>query len=168
LNEAGVKPEDVWLQSFNLDDVLYWVDNMPAYGEQAVYLDSIDPTANPPISRLTPDGLTALAAAGVRIFAPPMWALLDVDLAGRVVPSQYAEDIKSAGLDIITWTFERSDLRHGASKAGWYYQFDPEGKAIRKDSDMYEALDVLARRVKILGSFQTGRRPSPTMRTAWA
>jgi glycerophosphoryl diester phosphodiesterase len=153
LKEAGVKPKDVWLQSFNLDDVVYWIDNTPAFGKQAVYLDSIDPTANPPVPRLTPDELEALTTAGVRIFAPPMWALLDVDAAGRVVPSQYAEDIKSAGLDIITWTFERSDLRQGASKAGWYYLFDPEGKAIRKDSDMYKALDVLARQVKILGIF---------------
>lgn len=153
LIEAGVEPKDVWLQSFNLDDVIYWIDNTPAFGEQAVYLDSIDPTANPPISRLTPDQLKALTAAGVRIFAPPMWALLDVDIVGRVVPSPYAKDIKSAGLDIITWTFERSDLREGASKAGWYYQFDPKGKAIRKDSDMYNALDVLARQVNILGIF---------------
>ena len=41
----------------------------------------------------------------------------------------------------------------GASKAGFYYQFDPQGKAIKKDSDMYKALDVLARKVGILGIF---------------
>lgn len=33
------------------------------------------------------------------------------------------------------------------------YLFDPEGKAIKKDSDMYKALHVLARDVKILGIF---------------
>jgi glycerophosphoryl diester phosphodiesterase len=70
-----------------------------------------------------------------------------------VVPSEYAVDIKKAGLDIIAWTFERADLRQGASKAGWYYLFDPQGKAIKKDSDMYKALDVLARQVGILGIF---------------
>ena len=47
----------------------------------------------------------------------------------------------------------RPDLRQGASKAGWYYLFDPQGKAIKKDSDMYKALDVLARQVGILGIF---------------
>ncbi len=52
-----------------------------------------------------------------------------------------------------TWTFERSDLRQGASKAGFYYAFDPEGRAIAKDSDMYKALDVLAKRVGVLGIF---------------
>jgi glycerophosphoryl diester phosphodiesterase len=82
-----------------------------------------------------------------------MWALLAVDGNGNVVRSQYALDIKHAGLDIITWTFERADLRKGAAKAGWYYQFDPTSEAIRKDGDMYEALDVLARKVGVLGVF---------------
>jgi glycerophosphoryl diester phosphodiesterase len=42
------------------------------------------------------------------------------------------------GLDIITWTLERSDLRQGAANAGFYYLFGSEGKAIKKDSDMYK------------------------------
>jgi glycerophosphoryl diester phosphodiesterase len=150
---AGANPEDVWAQSFNKDDVLYWIKHDPAFGKQAVYLDSIDPTVNPPIPRLTFNELEQLKQQGVQIIAPPMWALLAVNAANEVVPSDYAKDIKKAGLDIITWTFERADLRQGASKAGWYYMFDPEGKAIRKDSDMYLALDVLARKVGILGMF---------------
>jgi len=148
-----VKPKDAWIQSFNLEDILYWIQHEPAFAKQAVYLDSIDPTANPPIPRLLPDQLGELKKQGVRIFAPPMWALLAVNDAGEVVPSDYALDIRKAGLDIITWTFERADLRQGAAKAGWYYQFDPQGRAIKKDSDMYKALDVLAREVKILGIF---------------
>ncbi|MCB1770498.1 MAG: glycerophosphodiester phosphodiesterase [Candidatus Competibacteraceae bacterium] len=153
LKAAGVDPKHAWVQSFNLDDILYWIKNEPEFGQQAVYLDSIDPTANPPIPRLTVDELGRLKQQGVQVFAPPMWALLDVNDTGEVIPSQYALDIKRAGLKIITWTFERSDLRNGAAKAGWYYLFDSEGKAIRKDSDMYKALDVLARKVKIEGIF---------------
>ena len=153
LKAGRVKPKDAWVQSFNKDDILYWVKHEPAFGKQAVYLDSIDPTVTPPIPRLSFDALKELKEQGVRIFAPPMWALLAVNDAGEVVPSDYAMDIKKAGLDIITWTFERADLRQGAAKAGWYYQFDPEGKAIKKDSDMYKALDALARKVKILGIF---------------
>ncbi|MEZ5399903.1 MAG: glycerophosphodiester phosphodiesterase family protein [Bryobacteraceae bacterium] len=149
---AGVDPKDVWAQSFNLDDVLYWVRNEPDFGKQAVYLDSIDPTANPPIPRLTVAELADIKAKGVRIIAPPMWALLAVD-NDAVVPSQYAKDIKAAGLEIITWTFERADLRAGAATAGWYYQFDPKGEAVKTDSDMFKALDVLAQEVKILGIF---------------
>jgi glycerophosphoryl diester phosphodiesterase len=153
LKNAGVAPKRVWAQSFNLDDVLYWIQNEPEFGKQAVYLDSIDPTATPAIPPLTLAELKALKAQGVNIFAPPMWALLAVNDAGEVVPSDYAKDIRKAGLNIITWTFERSDLRNGAAKGGWYYMFDPEGKAIKQDSDMYKALDVLARQVKILGIF---------------
>ena len=82
-----------------------------------------------------------------------MFALLSVNGAGEIVPSQYALDIKAVGLDIITWTFERSDLRHGAGPAGFYYLFDPLGQAVKKDSDMYKALDALAMKVGIRGIF---------------
>src|SRR5262245_5808813 len=57
LKEAGVDPRDVFLQSFNKDDILYWIQNAPAFGRQAVFLDSIDPTANPPVPRLSLDDL---------------------------------------------------------------------------------------------------------------
>ncbi len=149
----GVDPRNVWLQSFDLVDVLYWIKHAPAFGRQAVYLDDVDLKSTPPIPRLTLAQLQDLKANGVRILAPPMPALLDVDIDGNVVPSAYALDIKRAGLEIITWTFERSDLRAGASKAGFYYSFDPTGKAIKNDSDMYKALDVLALRVGVLGIF---------------
>ena len=150
---AGVRPRDVWAQSFNLDDVVHWIKNDPRFGRQAVYLDDIDPTSNPPTPRLTLDELKQLKQQGVKIFAPPIPALLAVNTANQIVPSEYARDIKAAGLDIITWSFERSDLRKGASRGGFYYLFDPLGQAIKKDSDMYKALDVLARQVGILGIF---------------
>jgi glycerophosphoryl diester phosphodiesterase len=150
LKAGEVDPKDTGVQSFNKDDVLYWIKNEPEFGEQAVYLDSIDPTVNPPIPRLSFGELKPLEQEGVKIFAPPMWALLTLNHAGKVIPSGYAIDIKKAGLDIITWTFERADLRQGVSEAG---MFDPQGKAIKKDSDMYEALDVRAHKVRILGIF---------------
>ncbi len=56
----------------------------------------------------------------MKIIAPPMFALLAVNAKGEIVPSQYALDIKGLGFDIITWTFERSDLRRGAEFAGFY------------------------------------------------
>jgi glycerophosphoryl diester phosphodiesterase len=147
--QAGVDPDDVWPQSFNAADVIYWIKNEPRFGRQAVYLDSYDP---PAIPRLTLAQLKQLRANGVRIFAPPIPALLAVQ-NGRIVPSAYAKDIKGVGFDIITWSLERSDLRRGASTAGFYWQFDPQGQAVKKDSDMYKALDVLARQVGILGIF---------------
>lgn len=148
---ARVNPRDVYAQSFNLADVSYWVTHEPAYGRQAVYLDDVDPGAG--IPRLTLAELQDVRRQGVRIFAPPIPALLAVDSNDEVVPSQYANDIKAAGLKIITWSFERSDLRRGAANAGFYYAFDPQGRAIKKDSDMYLALDVLAQDVGILGIF---------------
>jgi glycerophosphoryl diester phosphodiesterase len=153
LRDEGVDPRRVFLQSFNKDDILYWVEHAPEFGRQAVYLDSIDPTATPPVPGLTFDELKELRNLGVRYFAPPMPALLDVDAQDRVVPSAYALDIRNAGFKIITWTFERADLRHGASQAGFYFYFDPQSRAIKTDSDMYKALDVLARKVKIVGIF---------------
>jgi glycerophosphoryl diester phosphodiesterase len=153
LQEEGVDPDDVWLQSFNKNDILYWLAHAPQFGKQAVYLDSIDPTVNPPIPPQNTQALNALYQAGGRYFAPPMFALLALDAQDNVVQSQYALDIKAAGFKIIAWTFERSDLRKGASQAGFYYLFDPQGKAIKKDADMYKALDALAKQVKIKGIF---------------
>jgi glycerophosphoryl diester phosphodiesterase len=149
---AGVKPRDVFAQSFNLADVTYWVTHEPAFGKQAVYLDDVDPSAG--IPRLTAAELNAVRAQGVRIFAPPIPALLAVDASNdRLVPSQYARDIKAAGLRIITWSFERSDLRRGAAFGGFYAAYDPEGRVIKKDSDMYLALDALAQDVEVMGVF---------------
>ncbi|MCW5621512.1 MAG: glycerophosphodiester phosphodiesterase [Burkholderiales bacterium] len=151
--EAGVHPRDVWPQSFNKDDVLYWIQNEPRFGRQAVYLDDVDPTSNPPVPPLTMEELQQLKAQGVKIIAPPIPALLSVTAGGEIIPSDYARMIKGLGFDIITWSFERADLRRGAQFAGFYYYFDPQGSALKKDSDMYKALDVLARQVKIIGIF---------------
>jgi glycerophosphoryl diester phosphodiesterase len=162
LQAAGVKPHDAWPQSFNVNDVLYWIKNT-AYGRQAVFLVDYD-AAKDNILLFDTTGkqlekredqlnfFAELRKAKVRIIAPAMPALLAVN-GGRVVPSQLAKDLKGMGFDIITWTLERSDLRQGASKAGFYYDFDPTGAAIKKDSDIYKALHVLARDVKILGIF---------------
>lgn len=148
---AGVAPDRVFAQSFNLEDVLYWISHEPAFGAQAVYLDDIDPTDTVPDNDLppTPTELQNLAAQGVNIIAPPMWALLDVDAENHIVPSAYAVNAKSAGLDIITWTLERSGLLQ--TGGGWYYQ--SVTPAINNDGDAFAALDVLAQDVGILGIF---------------
>jgi glycerophosphoryl diester phosphodiesterase len=149
---ARVNPQDVFPQSFNKDDILYWIQHEPRFGKQAVYLNDVDPSAKPQVRGLTLDELKNLKAQGVRIIAPPMFALLAVDVYGDIVPSQYARDIKALGFNIITWTLERADMQDGATLTGSYL-FDPLGQAVKKDSDMYKALDVLARNVGILGIF---------------
>ncbi|HEY9199380.1 MAG TPA: glycerophosphodiester phosphodiesterase family protein [Gammaproteobacteria bacterium] len=148
---AGVSPKQVYAQSFDLADMLYWIDHEPAFGKQAVFLDDIDPTDANPDNDVPPTlaELHALAARGVKIIAPPMWALLDVDSDNRIVPSAYALNAKSAGLNIITWTLERSGLLK--TGGGWYYR--SVTPAIDNDGDMLTALDVLAQDVGVLGVF---------------
>jgi glycerophosphoryl diester phosphodiesterase len=164
LHEEGVDPDDAWPQSFNPNDVLYWIART-RYGRQAVFLVDYDAAAGN-ILLFDTNGkqlvnradqlafFAELRKRRVNIVAPAMPALLAVS-GGRVVPSQLARDLKRLGFDIITWTFERSDLRQGslASRAGFYWVFDPAASVIRTDGDMYQALDVLAREVKILGIF---------------
>lgn len=148
---AGIKSRDVYAQSFNLDDVRYWIANEPRFGEQAVYLDGRydDPVFDPnDPATWTPD-MATLAGMGVRIIAPPLWVLVTLDGNGGIVPSAYAIAAKAAGLDIVTWTLERSGpLRDGG---GWYYQSIAE--AVDNDGDALELLHALAKDVGILGIF---------------
>ena len=148
---AGVDPDDVFAQSFNIADVRYWIANEPDFGRQAVYLDGRYRDAGFDHTRpgtWTPS-MDALAAEGVRIIAPPMWMLVGLNADSEIVPSAYARAARAAGLDIITWTIERSGpLRQGG---GWYYQTVRD--AIDNDGDMLTKLDVLARQVKVRGVF---------------
>jgi glycerophosphoryl diester phosphodiesterase len=58
--------------------------------------------------KATLKNMKSLADAGVNIIAPPIYALLTLDSSGAIVPSDYATFAKQAGLDIITWSLERS------------------------------------------------------------
>jgi glycerophosphoryl diester phosphodiesterase len=141
---AGVSPSDVWAQSFNQPDILYWIKNESAFGKQAVFLDD----ANLPNELPSAAELQSYAQQGIKIVAPPTWALVALQ-GNKIVPSQYSMNAKAAGLDIITWTLERSGtLTDGG---GYYYQTITP--IIHKSGDTYELLDVLARNVGILGIF---------------
>jgi glycerophosphoryl diester phosphodiesterase len=148
---GGIPATNVFLQSFNLDDVRYWIANEPKFAEQAIYLDDryargrpIDP-GDP--GTFVP-GMHDLAAMGVRIIGPPMWMLL-VERAGRIVPSAYAEEAVAAGLAVVPWSFERSGQL--ARDGDWFYQ-GIDG-VVDNDGDAYDVLDVLAREVGIAGIF---------------
>jgi glycerophosphoryl diester phosphodiesterase len=150
---AGIPPKDVFAQSFNLDDILYWIKYEPKFGEQAVYLDD----ANTPSELPTLAELQSYAAKGVKIVAPPMWVLLAVDENGQIVPSQYAMNAKDAGLDIITWTLERSGRiveevlpTKGTTSPSFYYQTTLD--ALSNDGDILVTLHALAK-IGILGIF---------------
>ena len=143
---AGVPARDVWAQSFDINDVLYWVKNEPAFGRQAVYLDD----ANGPADVPTLEQLRNYRAQGIRIVAPPLWVLLTADSSGNILPSAYARNAKSAGLDIITWSLERSGILADGNNGSYYQTYD---SAITREGDMFRMLDVLAQDIGVLGVF---------------
>lgn len=143
---AGISPKKVWPQSFNRGDVLYWLGHEPRFGKQAVYLD--ERVDFPGGYDAAVAGMGEVAAQGVNIIAPPMWALVTVE-GGKIVPSSYAKAAKAAGLDIITWTLERS----GPLSTGGGYYYQSVASVTNNDGDVFNLLDVLARKVKVLGVF---------------
>ena len=79
-----------------------------------------------------------------------MFALLDLDLTSAIVPSRAARDAVAAGLEIITWTLERSGILADGNNGFYFQTIDP---AISREGDLMRVLDVLARDVGILGVF---------------
>ncbi|MEM8748981.1 MAG: glycerophosphodiester phosphodiesterase family protein [Pseudomonadota bacterium] len=147
---AGVEPSDVFAQSFNLDDVLYWIKNEPEFGKQAVYLDGsfrIDGWSASDASTWQ-HTMADLKAMGVNTIAPPMWVLITLE-DGKIVPSLYAKRAKEAGLEIVTWTTERSGPLAGGG--GWYYQ--TIAPAIKNDGDVFTVMHALNTQVGIKGLF---------------
>ena len=143
---AGAAPRRVWPQSFSQADVLYWIAREPAFGRQAVYLEAAEKVADLPDAAK----LAGYKAQGINIVAPPIFALLDIDGGGDIVPSRYARDAKAARLEIITWTLERSGILADGNNGFYYQSFD---SAIRREGDMFQVLDVLVKQVGIRGIF---------------
>jgi glycerophosphoryl diester phosphodiesterase len=149
---AGVDASQVFPQSFNLDDVKYWIANAPEFADQAVYLDDRYDLSgfDPQNSATWSPSMDTLAADGVKIIAPPLWMLVTVGDNNAIVPSEYAKAASAAGLKIIAWSLERSGpLSQGGG--GWYYQSIAD--VIDNEGDTFELLDVLAKDVGVMGVF---------------
>lgn len=147
---AGVPASDVWAQSFNLEDVLYWVENEPEFGAQAVYLIEGNTTENwdpmrPETWAHQPEELKSM---GVNYVAPAIWMLLTLE-DGELAPSTYAIKAKEAGLKIIAWSLERSGPLN--SGGGWY--FSTVKDATHSDAMYLEVLDFLTQSVGIDAMF---------------
>jgi glycerophosphoryl diester phosphodiesterase len=149
--QAGVSPKDVFPQSFNLNDVIYWIQNEPEFGKQAIYLDGRyeQKGFNAEQPELLKPTMQELYAKGVRYIAPPIWVLLTTGINGEIIPSAYARAAKEAKLNIITWSLERDGPMNKGG--GWYHQSIKS--AIYTDGQIYEVLDVLAKQVGIKGIF---------------
>jgi glycerophosphoryl diester phosphodiesterase len=145
--EMHIDPRRVFAQSFLYDDIKYFLKYEPRFGKQAVFLDAL--VDEPNGYNLSLARLPSVAKDGVRIVAPPTWVLVKLDANGKIVPSEWALKARSLGLDIITWTLERS----GPLVTGGGYYYQSITPAINNDGDTYAILDVLARKVGILGIF---------------
>ncbi|RDW70565.1 glycerophosphodiester phosphodiesterase family protein [Aspergillus mulundensis] len=148
--QAGINPKRVWPQSFLEDDVIYWVNAEPSFGKQAVYLDPRVDTVAGYVQAV--GDMDKLYKQGVRVLAPPIFALLNGTASGEIVPSSYAQAAKKAGFDLITWSLERSGPLKQAAAEGEYYVLTI-ADVIKGDGDMYRIVDALARKVGVIGIF---------------
>ena len=89
-----------------------------------------------------------LADQGVNYIAPPMWMLVTLE-GDEIVPSPYATAASEAGLNIITWTLERSGPLTGGG--GWYFQSVAD--TIDTDADYFTMLQALHDKVGVVGVF---------------
>ena len=148
---AGIPPGDVFAQSFNLADILYWVKTEPGFAAQAVYLEDryetkgLDPTK----PETWKPSMAELKASGVKILAPPIYLMLALDAERKIVPSEYAKAAKAAGLDLIGWSLERDGP---LDKGGGFYHSSVKA-AIDRDGDTLTVLDVLAKQVGVRAMF---------------
>jgi glycerophosphoryl diester phosphodiesterase len=149
---AGVNPRDVFPQSFDINDVRYWIKKEPRFGRQAVFLDDAATTIDLP-------DFTALAgykAEGINFWAPPTFAVLALDGSNRIVPSMHARFAKYAGLELIVWTLERSGILADGNNGFYYQTIDP---AIAREGDLFRVIDVLAKDVGVRGVFSDWAAP---------
>lgn len=142
---AGIPVSDVWPQSFNWDDVIYWIGNTE-FGDQAVALDDNYEATNEEVD----ENLDYMVTNGIKIVAPPMQMLVEAsnEAAHLMVASHYAMAAKERELSVITWSLERA----GPGLAGFYYG-STDGLVDLTEGDRFTLLHVLHTEVGILGMF---------------
>lgn len=119
---AGIDPSRVWPQSFVFSDIAYWLEHEPEFGRQALLLDESGDT--PETFPAAVANLTFYKDSGVRLVAPPLPYLITTDENDNYIPSDYATTAKDLGLQIITWSLERSPpLQRAAAAQDYYYMY---------------------------------------------
>ena len=133
--QAGIPTKQVFPQSFNINDVRYWIENHPQYAQQTIWLVPRQRQLVP----LSFAELQSLQAEGLHIIAPPIPMLVQQNSKGQVEPTAFAKAAKASGLKIITWTFESARAT----------------KAVYGDTPglMLETLEVLAQEIGVSGVF---------------
>jgi len=151
--DKNISSDRVWIQSGDVDIVKEILDSQSEYLENFIWLDyrySYQPDFVP--SYLD---FEKIKNSGINNIAPPMFQLLMLDSEQNIIPSEYAKLAKQAGLNLFTWTLERSghlvkDMKNGVGSKFYYQNILP---AIQSDGDTYKVLDVLAKEVEIQGIF---------------
>ncbi len=149
--DADISPDRVFAQSFQLEDVLYWISAAPQFGEHAVFLDnrySIE-SFNPADASTFIPSMQEIKDLGVNYLAPPIPLLVTLDEQQNIVPSVYANEANDVGLNLITWTLERS----GSLEDGGGFYYSSISSVIDDDGDTLRVLDVLAKDVGVTGVF---------------
>jgi glycerophosphoryl diester phosphodiesterase len=147
--DAGVPASKVFMQSFLYDDLLYWLKNEPKWGANAMFLDeSADDPKDLPAAVAN---LTNFWEDGLRYIAPPLPYILKAK-DGEIVPSAYAKKANELGLKIVAWTLDRSGPLAVVEEEEDYY-FMNYAEAVDNDGDVYNLVDVLARKIGIVGIF---------------
>ena len=148
---AGIPIQDVFAQSFDLADVLYWMKTEPglrrAGGLSGRPLREARFRSHKARELKTVND--GIEGAGVKILAPPICMMLELNEKNEIVPSDYAKAAKAAGLDLIAWSLERDGP---LDKGGGFYHRSVKA-AIDRDGDTLTVLDVLAKQVGIRGMF---------------
>jgi glycerophosphoryl diester phosphodiesterase len=89
--------------------------------------------------------LPSIEAQGVNSVSPPLTYLLTLMPDNKTIVSLgYAKAVKAVGLDIITWTFERSGLLASVAAGNDYY-YTSIALDTYYDCQLYEIPDVLRR-----------------------
>ncbi|KAF2669767.1 glycerophosphoryl diester phosphodiesterase [Microthyrium microscopicum] len=147
----GIDPSRVWAQSFNPPDIYQWLKEFPAFGKQAVFLDESGDT--PSTYNVSVSALAGIKAKGVNIISPPFNYLLTLTPDNKtIIPSPYALEAKRVGLDIVSWSFDRSGPLAKVLATGEYY-YSSIAPALSYDGQMYNVLDVLINQVGVKGMF---------------
>ena len=150
--DAKIDPSRVWPQSFEETDIAHWINTAPDFASQVVYLDdrynesgfnALDKTTWTPT-------MGQLKESGIQYLAPPLWMLVTLNKAGKMVPSPYAQAATAAQLKLIAWSLERSGPIH-VNNGGWYHQ--SVAAAMQNDGDVLVLLDVLAKDVGVEAVF---------------
>lgn len=155
LKQYNYSADQTIVQSFNINDLKYWIANNPDYAKTAVFLvdDSNFSKDNnfgfkaqdPSTWKYT---MAELKAMGIQNLAPATFMLV-TNNNGKVAPSEFAKQAKAQGFGLITWTIERSGPL--ANGGGWYYSGIND--ITNNDGDVYNLVDVLAKDVGVKGIF---------------